>query len=299
MVQSLYCMKNNASLVYNFFLVVGDFLAVVTAFVGAYIIRARLSNIPVAHPLPAHTYLIIFLTLLPFWILIFALLGLYDSNIYEKRFSEFGRLLTGSFIGLLFVIFWNFVSVTPIFPSKLVPIYGFVLGFTFLVVFRILARFVRTLLFGYNVGLTRALIIGNNDIAYEIIDSLSDSKHSGYKVVAAIIGRRSTAKNRVPYFTGFSQFLDNYPSPNLHSIIQTELYSDETKNDEILTFAQEHHVSYRFVPGKTELFVGNIEVELFRGSVPVITVRQTALFGWGRIAKRLFDLILGLVLIIL
>src|ERR1700744_4155778 len=135
-------MKSNASLIYNIWLVVGDFLALVAAFIGAYAIRAH-SKIPVAHPIPSHTYIEVFLSVLPFWIIIFALLGLYNSNIYEKRFSELPRLFIGSFIGLTFVIFWNFVSVRPIFPSKLVPIYGFVLAFVLLVVLRNVVRFVR------------------------------------------------------------------------------------------------------------------------------------------------------------
>src|SRR5690242_17655582 len=102
-------MKNNASLLYNLCLMVGDFLALVGAFVGAYVLRVTLSHEPIQHPIHAVTYLGIFAALLPFWILIFALLGLYNSNIYERRFAEVGRLLIGSFVGMLFVIFWNFL----------------------------------------------------------------------------------------------------------------------------------------------------------------------------------------------
>ncbi len=291
-------MKSNASLVYNLWLVVGDFLALLAAFVGGYGIRSA-SHVPVAHPIPAHTYIAVFLVLLPFWILIFALLGLYNSSVYENRFSELPRLLVGSFIGLTFVIFWNFVSVKPIFPSKLVPIYGFLLAFVFLIIFRNLARFVRGQLFGYRVGLSRVLIVGNTAMSRELIDTLADSKHSGYKIVGVVGGKLAIGPHNLPLYARFSQFLNSHPNPNLHGIIQTELYADEARNAEILTYAQEHHASYRFVPGNTELFVGNVNVELFRGSTPVITVRQTALFGWGRIVKRLFDLTFGTLLFIL
>jgi lipopolysaccharide/colanic/teichoic acid biosynthesis glycosyltransferase len=68
-------------------------------------------------------------------------------------------------------------------------------------------------------------------------------------------------------------------------------------NDEILTYAQENHAAYRFVPGNSELFVGKIEVGLFH-SVPIIAVHQTALIGWGRVVKRLTDLLLGSVLLL-
>lgn len=291
-------MKSNASMVYNVCLVVGDFLALVAAFLGGFFLRG-LSSVPVAHPIPAHTYIGVFLTLLPFWILIFALLGLYNSNIYEKRFSEMPRLLIGSFIGLMFVIFWNFVSIKPIFPAKLVPIYGFILAFLFLLIFRNLARLIRGWLFGYKVGLTRVLIVGNTDMSRKLVDSLIHSRQSGYKVVAVVGGKLAVDGHKLPLYARFSQFLNEHAGADLHGIIQTELYADEARNAEILTYAQEHHVSYRFVPGNTELFVGNIDVELFRGSIPVIAVRQTALFGWGRIAKRLLDLGLGGLLLII
>jgi hypothetical protein len=96
-------MKSNGSLVYGLSLVVGDFLALIAAFGGAYILRVSVSHRPISESIHALTYIEIFLVLLPFWIMVFALLGLYNSSIYEKRFAEAGRLLIGSFIGLLFV----------------------------------------------------------------------------------------------------------------------------------------------------------------------------------------------------
>ena len=287
-------MKSNASLVYNVFLILGDFLALVAAFISAFIIRAH-NGTPVAHPIHSTTYFLVFLSLLPFWILIFALLGLYNANIYERRFSEFGRLLVGSFIGMLFVVFWNFLSVTPIFPAKLVPIYGFVFGFIFLVLFRNTIRIIRTELFGFNIGLTNIIIVGGTGITDELVDSLDDSRHSGYRVMAVVSGRKHRA---VPTYSTIKEFLESGQTRRIHGIVQTELYKDEARNREVLDYAQTHHVSYRFIPGNTELFVGNIDVELFRNSIPVIAVRQTPLFGWGRIVKRLFDLTVGLILLI-
>jgi len=290
-------MKSNASLVYNLFLIAGDFLALVAAFVGAFIIRAQ-SATPVAHPISGHTYVYVFASVLPFWLIIFGLLGLYNSNTYERRFSEFGRLLVGSFIGLLFVVFWNFLSVKPIFPAKLVPIYGFGLAFLFLVIFRNVARLIRTELFGFNVGLTRIVLVGTSPMTRELVQSLANSRRSGYKVLAVVGDKRQIGSQPILTYASFQQFLESAPT-GVHGIIQTELYADEARNAEILTYAQEHHVSYRFVPGNSELFVGNIDVELFRNAVPVIAVHHTALFGWGRVVKRLLDIALsGLMLII-
>lgn len=288
-------MKSSASLIYNFCLMVGDFLALVIAFVGAYILRVSLSHEPIHNHIHAITYLEVFLYVLPFWILIFALLGLYNSGIYERRFPELGRLLLGSFIGMLFVIFWNFVSVEPILPAKAVAFYGFGLAFVFLVVFRNIARAIRTMLFGYNVGITKVLIVGNTAISEELVHSLRDSRKSGYRVLGVVGDKR---RQYGADFASFDEALQKIDGNALNGIIQTELYPQEDRNREILDYAQEHHISYRFIPGNSELFVGNIDVELFRSSVPVIAVRQTPLFGWGRVVKRLFDLVGGLILLI-
>jgi len=287
-------MKNSVSLLYNLFLVIGDFLALVAAFVGAYVLRVTIDSRPIAAAVEARAYLAVFLVLIPFWILIFGLLGLYSTSIYEKRFTEIGRLFVGSFVGLLFVVFLSFLSLKPIFPAKLVPIYGFVLAFIFLVIFRSLARLIRTTLFRYGIGITNLLIIGNTQVARELIDSLQDSRLSGYRIVGIVGGSHKTERNaHLRVFHNFEQARRVIGPEEIHSIVQTELYSNANQNDEVLNFAQANHIAYRFIPGNTELFVGNIEVELFRASIPVIAVHQTALLGWGRIVKRLFDLLVG------
>jgi exopolysaccharide biosynthesis polyprenyl glycosylphosphotransferase len=298
-------MKNNASQIYNILLVLGDFLALIAAFVGAYILRVTLglrvtvSDIPIAHPISARTYLYIFLLVTPFWILIFALLGLYNSNIYEKRFVEFGRLLVGSFIGLLFVIFINFFSSQPLFPAKLVPIYGFGLGFLFLIIFRNVARLIRTELFSFRVGLDHVLIVGNTAMTTELVDLLGRSRESGYKILGVIGNEHGLGQHPdITVYPEFKSALEQITEP-VHTIIQTELYADEARNREMLEYAQANHVAFRFVPGNSELFVGNLDVQLFRGSIPVIAVHQTALIGWGRIVKRIFDFVVGILVVII
>jgi exopolysaccharide biosynthesis polyprenyl glycosylphosphotransferase len=293
-------MKNNASLVYNIGLVVGDFLALAAAFTAAYLIRSRLYTAPVAHPITSATYLSIFLALLPFWLLIFALLGLYNNSIYEKRFQELGRLFIGSFVGLLFVLSYAYIDNNPVFPAKTVPVYAFLLGFLFLVIFRNIARDVRIWLFKYNVGITNLLIIGDTSITRELVEALADSRESGYRIVGVVGSSQHIKKHfsHLKTFANFSEAVKAVKADDIHSIVQTELFASAEDNNEILEFAQTFHIAFRFVPGNSELFVGNIAVELFRSSVPVIAVHQTALIGWGRVVKRVMDIVLSLILLI-
>ncbi len=296
-------MKSNVSLLYSLCLLVGDFLALVLAFLGAYVLRVTFGltfgSASVAHPVHALTYLGIFVLLLPFWLIIFGLLGLYSDSIYEKRFAEAGRLFMGSFLGLLFVLSYAYASNQPVFPAKLVPVYGFALAFLFLLMFRNIVRLGRSMLFAYSRGITNVLLVGDTKITQELIDSLWNSRVSGYRIIGVVgEGKYMPGDLKLKVFPGFSEATAQLKADDIHNILQTELYGSTERNNEVLTFAQEHHIAYRFVPANNELFVGKLQVELFRSSVPVVAVHQTALIGWGRIAKRLFDMFVGGVLLI-
>lgn len=280
-------MKNNATFAYALFLIIGDFLALLAAFTAAYILRVKVDPRPVIEQIPAMEYLRAFLTVLPLWILVHAFIGLYSPAVYERRFGEIGRLFLGSFMGILVVIGYDFATDGTIFPARLVPVYGLFMGFGFLLLFRTIARIIRRLAYRVGIGISNVVVVGDTLASQELAWSISDTKTSGYKVLAVV----GPGANRIKKYSTFEDAIKHIRSP-IHAIIQTELYADQNRNNEILRYAQEHHASYRFVPGNSDLFVGNIQVELFAG-LPVVAVHQTALIGWGRIAKRLFDLAVG------
>lgn len=286
-------MKNNATLVYSFLLILGDFLALVAAFTIAYVLRVKIDARPLVEQIAAFTYLRAFLVVLPLWIIVHASLGLYNNTVFEKRFSELGRLVVGSFLGILVVIGYDFITDDALFPARLVALYGFILGFTALLGFRTLARIVRTTLFRYGYGVSNVLIIGNTPATMRMAELICNTASTGQRVIG-LIGRTSRR------FTNFSSIEDAVNGPQrIHSIIQTELYKNQDKNNEILQFARQNHVAYRFVPGNTDLFVGNITVELFSSELPVVAIHQTALVGWGRLVKRLFDIFVSASLLII
>ena len=288
-------MKNNVSFFYGFCLVILDFVALLGAFVGAYILRVKIDDRPLIEFVSARSFFAVFVVMSFFWVILFALLGLYNSSVYENRFKEFGRLLVGSFVGLLFVLSIAYLSKKPIFPARLVPVYGYLFSLSLLVLLRNIARFTRNRLFYYGIGVTNLLIVGNSKIVKELVD-LFNVRGSGYKIVGLVNYDQKVAG--INSFKTFEEAIEKLPLHKIQSIIQAELYTSNLKNNQILEFAQRNHIAYRFIPGNTELFIGNIDVELFRSSIPVIAVNQTALSGWGRIIKRLFDVAISLPLLV-
>jgi len=293
-------MKNNSSLAYNVCLIIGDALAITVAFTIAYILRVTLNHQPLSADVGSHSYITILISLLPFWILIFGLLGLYNARVYEKRFSELGRLLIGTFIGILFVISYSYITNTVIFPARLVTAYGFGLAFVLVFLFRTIARSLRRELFGFGIGINNVLLVGDTKATQRLIDALENTPVSGYRVLGVVGGIKHELKKDRPYqqYKSFAAAVGHLKDRQLNMIVQTELYADSAGNDEILTYAQENHVAYRFVPGNGELFVGNIAVDLFH-AVPVIAVHQTPLIGWGQVVKRVADLTLASLFLII
>jgi len=292
-------MKHGASLLFSFILLIGDFLALITAFTLAYVIRVKLDDRPLLEPLTANGYIGVVAVLLVFWLIIYGLLGLYKSYVFENRFKEFTMLFIGSFIGILFLIGSEYALNRAIFPARLVTAYGFFFAFLLTLLFRTVARGVRRLLFRYDIGINNVLLVGATDITEELAVKLS-IPHLGYKVIGVIGDRRTKYPNidGKIQFSDFEKAAKKIKPGDVHSIVQTELFADQDRNDEILAFAQEHHIAYRFIPGNSRLFVGSIDVSLFEG-IPTVAVHQTALTGWGRIAKRSFDIITSTILIIL
>lgn len=287
-------MKNNASIVYSLFLILGDFLALIAAFTCAYILRVKYDERPLIQQIPAETYLYAFLAVLPLWIIVHGLLGLYHRNTYENRFREFGKLIIGSLIGILVVIGYDFVSSQELFPARLVVVYALLLGFGFLLGFRSVARLMRSIFFMFGSGVTNVLIIGGpSETRNGLIEEIENTRHTGYKIVG-VVGKTSQFQQ----FEDFEEAIKGLRNTTVHTIIQTGMYKDGNKNDDVMSYAQNNHITYRFIPGNSELFIGDIEVELFRGT-PVVTVHQTALVGWGQIVKRTFDILAALALIII
>ena len=284
---------------YSLILVIADTLVLLAAFSLAYIVRVQYDDRPLLNNVYAMDYFIAFLTIVPFWILIFASMGLYHSSTYNRRLVEWGKIAIGALIGILLVIGWEYISEKHIFPARLVAAYSFGISFLLIVFERELLRFVRGILFRFGRGIKRVLVVGNSSATKDIADNLSFTSKSGYKIVA-IAGPANVIPTGldVVHFTSVESALKQLDDLRITTIIQTDLYDNEERNQRVLGTAQTHHISYSFIPGDPEFYAGKNTVDVFLG-YPMISVSQTPLIGWGAIAKAIFDRIISFILIVL
>ena len=284
---------------YSLILILVDTLVLLIAFTLAYVARVTLDSRPLVNEVSSYEYLFAFLTIVPFWILIFATIGLYNPSTYNRRLVEWSKIFIGSFIGILLVIGWEYVSDTHIFPARLVAAYAFIGSFLLIIFERELLRLYRSLMFRFGRGVSRVLVIGNSHATRDIADNLSHTHTSGYKIVA-IAGPQKVLPTGmdVTHFTSVETALKHISDLQITTIIQTDLYDSDERNQRILGAAQTNHISYSFIPGEPEFYAGKNTVDVFLG-YPMISVSQTPLIGWGAIAKAIFDTIMSFLAIII
>ena len=284
---------------YSLFLLLVDTLVLILALTLAYVLRVQYDNRPLVADVYAFEYLGGLLVILPFWVGTFALLGLYSPSVYNRRLAEWGRIAAGSFVGILLILGWEFVSDETLLPARLVALYALIGSFALIVLERELLRALRTTLFRYGVGTSRVLLIGSGSALTDLAVNLADTKHSGYEIVAIAGPKRLVPESlNILHYTQVESALKFIDSNKITTIIQTDLYDQEERNQQILTAAQTRHISYNFIPGEPEFYTGKNTVDVFLG-YPMISVSQTPLIGWGAIAKVIFDRVISSILILL
>ena len=216
-------MRKRSELIFSLILVPLDYLALITAFVAAYILRVKLDNRPVAHPIAALTFLKIAAIVLPVWILIFALAGLYNQSNLGRRFGEVGKVFVAVSGGVMFTILLDFLQRYPLFPSKSIPIYAYGIGLVLVLTIRTIVRTIQRMLFRSGIGVHRALIIGSGELAGRLASSLAH-RRSGYKLVGCV----DTAKGAngrmkgTPVFSSLAEALEVLGERGFEEIIQAD-----------------------------------------------------------------------------
>jgi len=289
-------MKSGSSAVYAFLLLIGDFLAIMGAFAFAYIYRVTLSDAPFI-AISSGEYARIFIYLSPIWIGIFALLGLYNRGVYEWRLKEFGKLIVGSFVGIMAMITYEFVVNRPIFPARIMAVYAFLVACLLLILERTILRSIRLVARHQGLGIINTLLIGDSQYTNILVESLKVPRRSGYHVVGVVSSNELPKWYKGKVFDSVDDALHSLDKLNVHSIVLTSLNKDPMVNEKIMATAQENHLGFRFVPAQDAMFSGTMDVELFQGT-PLVLVHQTPLLGVGRIYKRLFDIVAGSILLV-
>ncbi|MDD4995224.1 MAG: sugar transferase [Patescibacteria group bacterium] len=268
-----------------------DFLMLALAAATAYFLRFQSAAVtelrPVIYELPFRDYFGASMIIATAWLLIFAAAGLYQIK-RRKVSNEFVRILLACSTGILAVIVLIFFQ-RELFSSRFLVIAAWIFSILFVALARLIVRVIQHTLYRAGVGLNRVIVIGSDKITDNIIHLLRANPGLGFAVVANFNSFDTTIEREI---------LKIHGRERIDEILLSDPRAAKGLALKILSFADEHHIIFKYTADLFATQATNITFETLAG-IPIIEMARTPLRGWGRILKRAFDITGSLFLIVI
>lgn len=267
-----------------------DYLALIFAALVAYLIRyfgAVQSIRPVAFDLPFKQYFEFSVVIAIFWIIIFAISGLYSTRGTRSFKDELARVFVACSAGLALVL-GIMVFSRYLFDSRFIIIATWVLAIIFVSIDRLIIQIVRRIGFKTGLGLRHLVVIGKSDIANQLVKEFKIRPSLGYQVIEHFEEFDSATKIKLTELTN---------SEAIDEILQVNPNINTRQTSNLIDFVNDKHLDFKYAADLLDTRLSNLEVVTMAG-IPIVEVRRTKLDGWWRIFKRIFDIIGSIIFII-
>lgn len=274
--------KSNLYFAILFLLV--DALALIIGLALAYDIRSSGSEI---YFWSYERYMLYCVFAVPVWLIIFANQGLYNPRKLPKGWSALAKIFVSLVAGwgVILITLYLWRSPEALVLPRLVIIYGFLLTLTFVLLGRMIIGGLRVLLRRYGIGLVRTVVVGSG-VVDRIAKGIKEERVHGRQLVAVVSDDSATDElNKL------------YGEAKFDELIISE-GSDDNQLLDLIDWAETRGCSVVLVPSLLSVRSSNTETGSLAGA-PVLFLRSTPLDGWGRVYKRIMDIIVSLLLIII
>jgi len=270
-----------SSIFFTVILVPADFLMLIAAGMSAYLLRtsdfvAALRPVLFFENLPFERYIFLVLLVAPFWLLLFALTGLY--NTYRKSMlEEFFQIIAAVSFAVMSVIVFIFLQSEP-FDSRFIILAIWFFSIFYVTLGRFLIRRIeRYIVVKYGFGVLRTLMVGEDKTSDLLAEEIRSKPAFGYKIV-----RRSPKIE-------MNDIKNIVKKEKIDTIVVGQADYPVESMIELAEFCQEDHINFKFAPTLFQTLTTNISVDALSG-IPIVELKYTPLDGWGRVIKRMLDM---------
>jgi exopolysaccharide biosynthesis polyprenyl glycosylphosphotransferase len=208
--------------------------------------------------------------------------------LFRSLGQEVYRVILACSTGLVLVVVLIFVF-RELFSSRFIVLAGWLLAIIYISLARTIIRSIQRFLLTYGVGVHKIVLVGNSQTTDTLIHEFSSQKSSGYEIVKRL-------KN---FSLEDEQELAEYlKSGEVDEIMQSDPNLSKAEVLRLFDFADENHLTFKYAADLLGAKVLKTEVSEIAG-LPIVEVKETPLDGWGRISKRIFDVIFAVFLLIL
>lgn len=278
-----------SELLFNLLSIPVDVISLLLAGLSAFYLRYQVTDYlgQVQFELSSRDFILVMLQAIPLLLLAFALLGLYNLKGTRRFVPELTRILLATSLGVLLVIVLFFFDRT-LFPSRFIILATWVLSTVFVLIGRLLLKQLQTFFFRSGYGLHKLVLINGTGLESEVIYRSLKNRKQGYDVVAEL----DLAEDIVRTLD------DLYQEKSFDEIIQSNPTATDEMNLRLVEFARNKGLQFSFVPNLFDVQRNAVELSNING-VPIVILKNTPLDGWGKVAKRIFDILASLSCLIL
>lgn len=278
-----------SELMFNVLLVPIDCIMIILAGILAYRVRfapqvAVLS--PVGFEMNFPRFLELVFAMTPIFIGFLAFFGLYSLRSVRRFWGEVLHVIAAVSAGFMFALFMIFAAREE-FPSRFIFFAAWMLAILTISFGRMLVKLLQGHLASkHSFGFHRLVLVGNNAIMKSIQGEINRNRTLGYRVVRKLKKMDTVLLEKI------------YKDPGIDEII---LCSSDLAKEEVqilLDFCREKNIVFKFVPDMFQSQAALFEMETL-SDITLIEVKRTPLDGWGRIIKRVIDIIFSALAIII
>ncbi len=279
---------------YRMFLVIGDAAMLLLAFTLAYWLRFAAGITLHAEIVPYwQGYLFLYSFLIPLWLGIFAVFGLYDFNSLLGNITEYGKVVNACTWGMMAVVIYGFFD-----PAFVIArgwlVFSWLLSMFWVSSFRLLMRRIayRARRAGYFVMPT--VIVGTNQEAVALADQLRNSAGSGMEItgLVAVAGsgfRMGDQIHGIPVLGDLEHLQEILAVQHAEEVVVATTAVDGEQlvgiSQQLSNSPQTH---MRLSSGLYEVFTTGMEVAT-RNSVPLMSLKRLRLNGVETLLKGALD----------
>ncbi len=276
-----------------------DCITLSCSWMFAYYLRFYIPVIHVTKGIPPFlTYLTLLAIMLPLWVVVFKAFGLYRPRRISSKVSEIVDISKGTTIAVLILISLTFFVRQYEF-SRLTFFYFWIICLVALsierILFRELLRFIRRR--GYN--LRYVLIVGTGSLGQDVTDRMHSHPELGIKIKGFLSEDKSQIGNQLKGFKvlgAFENIRNVVVEQKIDMVLITLPLSAHERLKTILDDIGDEIVSIMLIPDLIEFATLRGGIGEFEG-MPIISLRDTPLYGWNLVVKRVADIVLSLAVI--
>lgn len=266
----------------------------------SYYLRFYSGIIPVYKGIPPFKiYLTLLIFMIPLWSIVFRVFGLYRPRRVSTRMSEVVDIGKASTFAIMI-----FVSLTFLFRqyefSRLTFFYFWFINIVFLslarIVFREFLRFLRQK--GYNQRY--ALIVGAEKMGQDLVTKLRKHPELGIQIAGFLTSDQNsvgTEIHGIKVVGKYSDVRELITKRGIDIILVALPFHAHNQLKEVLEWIGDETVSIMVLPDLFEFVTLRGSVSEFEG-MPLISLRDTPLYGWNIIVKRVLDIVFSSLVII-